>query len=40
MTETHEEMRSFFDTRAEEYDEYVASVFEDYENFYRNIASP
>ena len=40
MTETHEEMGSFFDTRAEGYDEYVASVFEEYDNFYTNIASP
>ena len=40
MTETHEEMRSFFDLRADGYDQHMASILEDYENFYRNIASP
>lgn len=40
MSETHEEMKSFFDTRADEYDDFVASIFESYDEFYRNIASP
>ncbi len=40
MSETYEEMKAFFDTRAGEYDEHMASVLEEYDSFYRNIASP
>ncbi len=40
MSETHEEMKSFFDTRAEEYDEHMASILEEYEKFYGHIAFP
>jgi len=40
MSETHEEMKSFFDLRVDGYDEHMASILEDYDNFYRNIASP
>lgn len=40
MSETHEEMKSFFDIRANGYDDHIASVLEGYDNFYREIASP
>lgn len=40
MSDTYEEMKSFFDLRANGYDEHMASTLEEYENFYRNIAAP
>ena len=40
MSETHEEMKSFFDLRADGYDEHMASVLEEYNSLYENIASP
>lgn len=40
MSETQEKMKSFFDLRADGYDEHMASILEGFENFYRKIASP
>lgn len=40
MSETHEEMKSFFDLRADGYDEHMVSVIEEFDNFYSKIAFP
>jgi tRNA (cmo5U34)-methyltransferase len=40
MSETYEEMKSFFDSKVCGYDEHMAAILEDYDNFYKNIAKP
>ena len=40
MVETAEEMKSFFDTRVEDYDKHMADTVENYADFYRQIAVP
>ena len=40
LSDTYEEMKSFFDSRVNGYDEHMASNVEEYDKFYRNIASP
>jgi tRNA (cmo5U34)-methyltransferase len=39
MSDTYEEMKSFFDLRADGYDDHMAAILEDYHNFYRNIVA-
>ncbi len=34
-----EEMKHFFDHRVDDYDEHMAAILEDYDNFYKNLAS-
>jgi len=40
MTDTPEEMKSFFDLRVESYDEHMSSNVEDFNEFYSMIAAP
>ncbi|NLD35903.1 MAG: class I SAM-dependent methyltransferase [Desulfatiglans sp.] len=40
MSEKYEEMKSFFDARVSGYDEKMAATIEEYDNFYRNVATP
>lgn len=40
MTDTPEEMKSFFDLRVEGYDKHMASNVEDFNKFYSKIADP
>ena len=40
LSDTYEEMKSFFDSRVNGYDEHMASNVEEYDKFYRKIASP
>lgn len=40
MSNTYEEMKSFFDARVSDYDEHMVAILEDYDNFYKNIATP
>jgi tRNA (cmo5U34)-methyltransferase len=40
MSDTYEEMKSFFDQRVDGYDEHMVAILEDYDNFYKNIAAP
>ncbi|MBN1906796.1 MAG: class I SAM-dependent methyltransferase [Deltaproteobacteria bacterium] len=39
MSDKYEEMKSFFDIRADSYDEHMAAILEDYHNFYTNIGA-
>ena len=40
MSKSYEEMKSFFDARVSDYDEHMVAILEDYDNFYKNIATP